>query len=307
MLYLFTALYAEAAPVIKRFHLKKDPDSRAFQRFSNGGQTVLLTVTGAGSVPAAAAVSSCFTAFPPERDDLVVSLGICAGRPFVQPSGGTDEAAGLAAAAAKPVPAAGSVWSINRIAEESTGRTFFPDMLYKLPFPETSVLTGSLVLRKTEAAPAESEWPDIPLYDMEAAAVYQAAAFYAGPHQTIFVKIVGDSGVEGRVSRQAVTDVVEAAMTERGLGPALDALAETAVRKPAGAARQAEDRWVSQLERDLCCSQTMLAELRRYVHWMMLEGISPAEWTAPFYEDGRLPCRSRQEGKICFEELKHNI
>lgn len=35
------------------------------------------------------------------------------------------------------------------------------------------------------------------LYDMEAAAVYQAGAYYFGPHQMTFLKVVTDHGVAG--------------------------------------------------------------------------------------------------------------
>ena len=76
-----------------------------------------------------------------------------------------------------------SVWAVyfsgNKLTEQMTGRTFYPDMLMKANFRECEIVTVARVL---------NEGSDSVVYDMEAAAVYQAAAFFVGPHRMHFIK-----------------------------------------------------------------------------------------------------------------------
>ena len=59
-----------------------------------------------------------------------------------------------------------------------TGRTFYPDMLMKANFRECEIVTVARVL---------NEGCDSVVYDMEAAAVYQAAAFFRGTASYAFL------------------------------------------------------------------------------------------------------------------------
>ncbi len=62
----------------------------------------------------------------------------------------------------------GSIFLGNKLTEQMTGRTFYPDMLMKANFRECEIVTVARVL---------NEGSDSVVYDMEAAAVYQAAVF----------------------------------------------------------------------------------------------------------------------------------
>ena len=63
MIYIVTAMYAEAHPFITRFQLKKDLSHTHFQVFLNGERSLCLIISGTGSLPAAAAVSSICTEY----------------------------------------------------------------------------------------------------------------------------------------------------------------------------------------------------------------------------------------------------
>lgn len=54
----------------------------------------------------------------------------------------------------------------HKITEQATGKTFYPDILYRHPWKERELVTGMQPLQRAAAHGA--------LYDMEAAAVYQA-------------------------------------------------------------------------------------------------------------------------------------
>ena len=66
MIYLFTALYAEAQCVIAHYKLKKDTAHTHFQLFENEELKIRLILTGAGNIAAACAVSGTFDGSCPQ-------------------------------------------------------------------------------------------------------------------------------------------------------------------------------------------------------------------------------------------------
>ncbi|MDE6816913.1 MAG: hypothetical protein K2P71_12940, partial [Lachnospiraceae bacterium] len=79
MIYIITAMYAEAHAFIERFHLKKDPSQTRFQVFQNTDEGILLVISGTGPVPAAVAAGSILTQFGAGEEDFLINAGICAG------------------------------------------------------------------------------------------------------------------------------------------------------------------------------------------------------------------------------------
>ena len=108
MLYLITAMYAEAQPLIRQYQLKKENAQMHFQVFSNESQCVRLIITGTGMIAAAAAVGFLCTAYPPGEYDFLVNIGICAGAPMRD-----------------------GLFLCSKITEMTTGKTFYPDLLYR--------------------------------------------------------------------------------------------------------------------------------------------------------------------------------
>ena len=76
MLYIVTALYEEALPFFKKYNLKRKTDFPHFELFA--GEEALLLITRPGALRAATALSSVLTAFPPGKQDFLLSVG-CAG------------------------------------------------------------------------------------------------------------------------------------------------------------------------------------------------------------------------------------
>ena len=179
MIYLFTAFYAEAQCVIAHYKLKKDTAHTHFQLFENEELKIRLILTGAGNIAAACAVSGTFGEFPPGKGDFLVNIG------------------SAAADANDPSVRDGEIFLCNKITEQTTGRTFYPDVIYRHPFAEAEIVTQAVPYRGANETQDPENGAGARLYDMEAAAVYQAGAYYFGPHQMSFLKVVTDHGVAG--------------------------------------------------------------------------------------------------------------
>ena len=171
MIYIFTALYCEAHIFIRKYNLIKNNENIWFQEFYNESSGLRLTITGVGEIAAATAVGSVCSIYKPTQEDLLLNVGICAH---------STEKHGI--------------FLCNQIIEKATGKTFYPDMLYRSNFCEGTIVTEMLPWNALNDNPKTKSSAGN-LYDMEAAAIYQAGIHFFGPHQMIFLKIVSDRGI----------------------------------------------------------------------------------------------------------------
>ncbi len=168
MITFITALYPEAKELIHILHLKKKDSETMYQLFE--GDDVRLVITGAGMIPAATAVARHFAMYPATSGhDLVVNFGI----------------AGLANASAQNSNI-GDLFLVSKITEQTTGRTFYPDLLYRHPFRQMPLVTVPTVCREASCFPEET------LLDMEASALYQALLPHVLTDRMLFFKVVSD-------------------------------------------------------------------------------------------------------------------
>lgn len=195
MITILTALYSEAKPFLSVLSLKKNtslPLSALFE-----GEGIRLLITGVGELTACMAVTRYFTLFPPQKTDIAVNVGLAG----CLPPSGTDTLA---------LPELGSCCLAVKLSESSTGRTFYPDLLYPNSFPKAELFTVPTVF------PAYSEQNSCPsalpnsvptcgnpatllqLVDMEAAGIYQAALPYLSTERMLFFKVVSDYGISSK-------------------------------------------------------------------------------------------------------------
>lgn len=276
MIMIFTALYCEAQPLIQYYHLKKNNDINRFQVFQNGD--VLLAITGTGSISAAAAVSHICTLFPAENSVFLVNIGVCGAREEYAP--------------------AGSIFLCNKIIEEATKRTFYPDMLFKHPFSESGIVTCSTVVR--EAGLYSDKERIEGLFDMEAAGIYQAAAYYLQPHQTAFLKIVSDYGTRDRLMPEKI-----AGLMDKNLKVVTDWLESIGKIKFEDRSdfTPEEEACIADMARKLLCSVTMEHRLRQLICYYKLVNGSFTGIVEEFSSHNHLPCKTKAEGKRCLEKL----
>lgn len=282
MIYIFTALYCEASLFIRHFQLKKNPDNTRFSEFYSETAGIRLTVTGVGEIAAAVAVSSVCTKYGPTSEDLLLNIGTCARLT------GDD-----------------GIFLCNKIMEQATGKTFYPDLLYRHGFAEEMIVTG---MRPWDGIAIRSaSYPDGTLYDMEAAAVYQSGSCFCGPHQMLFLKIVSDHGTADAVTEEQVGHLMEAHREPLCTFIELlrDITAEHA-RKSHGQYREPE-ALIEKLCADLYCSKVMRDSLRQYIRYGSLAGADIPAVIQGMYAEELLPCRDKREGKQRLEEFKRRL
>lgn len=281
MIYIFSAFYAEVKNIIDHYGLKKEksPETVRFDVFAN--DSIRLVITGVGEINVAAAVSNIGGAYGISPDDEILNVGCGAGF--------SNETC------------LGSIFLGNKLTEQMTGRTFYPDMLMKTNLMECEIVTVTRVL---------NEGCDSVVYDMEAAAVYQAAAFFVGPHRMHFIKLVSDAGE--RIDQSKITELF--ALQEEKICGYIDMLLSACADKASidenakGKNTVAEsvcniDRLIS----DMRCSKVMGDQLAQLIKYCRLSGIDYKAVLDEYYTKGMLPCESKREGKKCLFELKQRL
>lgn len=168
MITWITALYPEAKGLITKLNLKKNNTETMYQLYEGG--ECRLVITGTGMISAATAVSRHFALFPAESgSDIVINLGVAGYAP------------GFAGTAS-----VGDAFFASKLTESVTGRTFYPDFLYRHPFHLLPLVTVPVVCNSADAFSEET------LIDMEATALYQALLPHISPDRMFFFKVISD-------------------------------------------------------------------------------------------------------------------
>ena len=297
MIYVVTALYQEAHGLIRELELKKNTAYAPFEVFDNESAGIRLVVTGVGEIAAAAATAAVCARDGADAADFLVNIGCCA-------VGGCEPAdrdmdSGYGAAHAAQI---GDLYVCHKITEQATGKTFYPDILYRHPWKERELVTGMQPLQRAAAHGA--------LYDMEAAAVYQAGIRFFSPDRMIFLKVVSDFGIawQERMTAEALTGLLEQHVKE--VAAFLTNLREAADEEETlrnDGILQEDETVLERLFAALHCSQTMRASARQYITYAALTGYDWKAELEEWYARGLLPCKDRREGKVRLEELKQGL
>ncbi len=326
MLYLFSALYCEAQPLLKPLRLKRCAAS-PFQQFSNDDQSILLTLTNPGPTSAAAAVSAVLAKRPPKDSDFLLNLGTCA-----MPFSGAAAASSLTAA---------PVFRLTKLIDFSSLRSFYPDLIYPSHFPEAGCITGARVLsleaqelcskhisaaaaapdssgldsaKSTGASPKAPGWQadllalmhqqHCPLYDMEAAAVCQTGSLFLGPQQLHFLRLVTDAGKGQSVKSEDISQGMESRLPEllSEIRDFLDRSRRLSALPPV--LKPEDEALLGRLCTDLHCSAVMTAQLRQLVTYLSLAGLPWQTQAEALYANGTLPCRDKRSGKKVLDAFR---
>lgn len=272
MITLYCALYPEARELIRVFQLKKESGQKRFPVFSDRERGIRLVITGVGAIAAATAVAEISSRDLPTAEDLLVNYGSCA------------------SADGEP----GEVYLCNKLTDAQTGRAYYPDVFPGHPFEEAEVVTAAKAIAdegERSRTTAESGLKEaVRLYDMEAAAVYQAGNYYYGPHRMIFLKAVTEHGVS---AEKIVPFLAQLCQSESGKA-----------KRIAARLRQEARADADRLGELLHCTEAMRRELEQLLYYRRLTGYDYGEWVQERLSDGRLPAKDKREGKRLFEEFK---
>ena len=299
MIYVVTALYQEAHGFIRELELKKNTAYAPFEVFDNESAGIRLVVTGVGEIAAAAAVAAVCAREGADAADFLINIGCCAaaeGADSCCEPADRDMDSGYGEANAAQI---GDLYVCHKITEQATGKTFYPDILYRHPWRERELVTGMQPLQRAAAHGV--------LYDMEAAAVYQAGIRFFSPDRMLFLKVVSDFGIAGqeRMTAEALTGLLEQHVKE--VAAFLTNLREAADEEETlrnDGILQEDEAVLERLFAALHCSQTMRASARQYITYAALTGYDWKAELEEWYARGLLPCKDRREGKVRLEELK---
>ena len=305
MIHIFTALYPEAKPLIQALSLKKRATQTHYQQFLSEEGDLSLTITGVGPMQAAAVTASVLTDYDAGAQDQLLSLGT----------------------AARLTTCPASMYHVNKITEAATMRDFYPDMLLNTGLPEASLITGAKLYTKQESGYAAD------LYDMEAAAIYQAASMFLGPHQMNFLRIVTDDGLtqeemETGMTMRTVTNAASGTESKPAVGTeasaprslaahvtdcveqqvdtivtVVDKLRALMAAEAAGhqVLTENEQQLVDKLIADAHFSKVMADECIQLIRYAALSELDWQQPIAALYAEGLVPTRNKRAGKIILE------
>ncbi len=160
---IVTALYAEAAPIIKKYRLQKVSDIPFIHYHSDSLEVI---ISGTGALNCAVAVSWYLCTKPiPEK---LINIGICA--------------------SGKKVHKIGNCYGIDKIIDAHSNK------VWHLPSQSTSLLPRADIT--TYATPQKKISCKTELIDMESSGFYTAAAKFLQKEKIKLCKIISDYGTE---------------------------------------------------------------------------------------------------------------
>ena len=304
MVYIFAAHKGEVEHLIKKLSLGKRKTSFPFLQYE--GEEILLTITGQGQINASASVASTLQEEKAKKGDLLLSLG---------------SAAAILGRKRTSEDLPGRWFWIQSLEQESTGRKFYPDLLYKPDFSEAGLITGDKILeldsmrnrdtvserhgdskeqiiseRRGDSKEqiiserhGDSEGvrglDNTLLYDMESAAVFQAANFYLAPEDFFFLRCVTDFGVSpdeeklpfSPLSRQERMQALLQKEEDKVLRFIGFLQEKSKERRKEEEGELAFRQQLQSLSESLHCSFVMEKQLERLLRYAFLQGISAEE------------------------------
>ena len=245
MVFIFSALYTEAQPLIEQYRLKKKRFVHGVDSFQDEEEKIILSLTGSGVYHAIFAVSSVLAALPPCQDDQLLFFGSAA-------SLRTADACIMRTADA----GTSGVYRIAEISDLPSGRRYYPGISRNTGLPDAVAVTGMKILYKSSAADGDAvsdanfsaagddttpctnvsdmtaqrnvsdakpelDVPDVVrdtnsdvvmsnmdvLYDMESSGVYEAASRHMGPDQITILRFVSDAGIEPQAPAETGAEI----------------------------------------------------------------------------------------------------
>lgn len=286
MVYIFAAHKGEVEHLIKKLSLGKRKTSFPFLQYE--GEEILLTITGQGQINASVSVAATLQEEKAKKGDLLLSLG---------------SAAAILGRKRPSEDLLGRWFWIQSLEQESTGRNFYPDLLYKPDFPEAGLITGDKILeldsmgnrdtvserrgdsKEQIVSKGVSGLDNTLLYDMESAAVFQAANFYLAPEDFFFLRCVTDFGVSpdeeklpfSPLSRQERMQALLQKEEDKVLRFIGFLQEKSKERRKEEEGELAFRQQLQSLSESLHCSFVMEKQLERLLRYAFLQGISPEE------------------------------
>ena len=276
MFFIVCALSAEAKPLISALSLRRDTHACPYDTFFAEDSSCVLVISGMGTVAAASATTYLLTRFGFNKvQDFFLNFGSCAG-------------------------AAPGLHPIHKIHDDVTGRDFYPDMLYDLSSCGLPLSSEKALVTVSHVVSSLAD-PEL-LYEMEASAVFQAAARFVPPHRMLFLKYVSDSGTD---DPKKITSALLTAWAEKHVSTILRVIQYLKDHKEEDGAID-EDLFLG-TALALRLSETMRHELHQLFVYAKAEGIDMELILSDLEKEGKIPSESKREGKEVLDVIRQRL
>ncbi|MEN8908176.1 MAG: hypothetical protein ABF289_19655, partial [Clostridiales bacterium] len=164
MIKIITAMYFEAKPLIDYYKLQKSNSNKPFSIYKN--DYIELIISGIGELNSAIATSYFLTKY--KKTSFIINLGLCGSSNINHDIGKT--------------------FYINKIKSINHRKIFYPDIIVKHNFSESSLCTYNHKINKIK----QISDTDYELLDMEAYGFYNAAYKFIAQDKISVIKILSD-------------------------------------------------------------------------------------------------------------------
>ena len=160
---IITALKAESQPLITYFKLVRNP-LLDFPCYHNVRNNIYLIIVGVGKKNIQSRINN-FHHFIDKSFIQYINFGIAGGK--------------------KDITNIGQIFLISKIVDEETGESFYPDILFKHEFMESSITTVSRPI--TDGGLGYQK-----LVDMESSEIHRTCSKFVPLHNIAYLKVISD-------------------------------------------------------------------------------------------------------------------
>lgn len=285
MIYILTALYIEAKPLIEKFNLKKNNEFNKFQVFSS--KEICLIISGVGRINSSVALTYLISKTEIKENDFILNIGF---------AGTLNKDINLK-----------DILIINKITNPYNEKSNYLEILYKNNFKEASLLTFDKVIENKgdcgDKSPATGE-PSI-LVDMEGFAFYESAKIFFKRDKIIILKIVSDIIIKEENKEREILDFKNSDFNE--IYSEIFSFIENLLNifpKDSNLFTEAEKKYIEKIGEKLKFSQTMKLEFLNIMKYYKLSDKNIIEFLKN-YEN--IEIKNKNEGKRYFENIKKRI
>lgn len=284
MITFVTALYHEALPIIQHFCLKKDTSFTQFEVFRSTDKTeednITLIISKHSGLSSAFALTLLSAKDKVSTSDILINIGVC---------GCNDKRKDK-----------GTTFLINKIIDHTTNFSYYPDILYRHPFAEGTLVTYPSVQNNILPLDESNEFF---LVDMEASYLYQAGLYFYQPNRMFFIKIVSDHMENEHLLPDDITKLIQVNM------PTIAEWIKT-LKLPSNdeiSFTKEEEECIDKLTLQLQLTTTMKNELHQLLRYYKCKEGCFLSTIEEFLKECQVPVKLKSEGKKYFERLKKKL
>lgn len=276
MIFITTAMYCEASPLISSLRLKKDMVSKRFQVFSN--DNITLIITGTGKVDSAIGTTYLLSQYKARSTDIYINIGICG---KAQSSDGFK---------------IGDIIMCNKLIDYDSNKSFYPDIIFKHPFKEGILETFSTVINKQMKLNFKGE-----IIDMEGTGAYKAAEKFLLQHKIYILKIVSDNLEHDSINSESVSMIIEKNIN--AIDNWIDYMGNINLEQKS-ILSQEEEQLKNMICSNLNLTTTMKYELSKLCRYYKIRGNNLFQFLKIISE---VRFRSKNEGKLYFAKIRKKL